>query len=264
MKRQLFVVVLLMALVPACRSGGPKTPAGPAVLPDPLAEYRGQYRVLPHQGDERRVRSRPGERVSGSCDVAVHVREVGLDNGVARFSLDIVGLPKVRGKEPDCERANPGLMLLVEGLPDSMEPSEVRGRVDRMLQTPEAYLASKGVAFDLPEGGTPVEIAAGDVFSGTEERNRGRQVKAWPKPILTVDPWYHSGTGRIRQEGQVEVEVVVGTGGRIHESTVKTGMSVSQELAVKRVLSLWRFEPARGRDAPVAARIMVEPILRIF
>jgi uncharacterized protein YjeT (DUF2065 family) len=264
MKRQLFVVVLLTALVPACRSGGPKTPAGPAVLPKPLAEYQGEYRVLPHEGDERRVRSRPGESLSGDCDVAVHVREVGLDGGVARFSLDNVGLPRVQGKEPHCEHALPGLMLLVEGLPDGMDPSEVRRRVDQMLQTPEVYLASQGITFDLPEGGAPVDIAAGDVFSGSEERSRGRHVKAWPRPLLTVNPWYHSGTDRIRQEGQVSVEVVVGTDGRIHESTVKTGMSVSQELAVKRVLPLWRFEPAKGPEGPEAARIMIEPILRIF
>jgi hypothetical protein len=264
MKRQLFVVLLLAALVPACRSAGPKAPAGPAVLPEPLAEYQGEYRVLSHQGDQRRVRSRPGESLSGSCDVAVHVRQVGLDGGVARFSLDNVGLPRVRGEEPDCEEAQPGLMLLVEGLTDGMEPSEVRARIDGMLQTPEVYLASKGVSFDLPEGQAPVEIAAWDVYSGTEERNLGRHVKTWPKPILTVDPWYHSGSDRLRQEGQVNVEIVVGTDGRIHESTVKTGMGISHELAVKRVLPLWRFEPARGPDGPVAARIMIEPILRIF
>jgi hypothetical protein len=264
MKRQLLVVAFLAALLPACRSGGPKTPAGPAALPQPLAEYQGAYRVLPHEGDERRVQSRPGTSLSGSCDVVVHVRQVGLDGGVARFSLDNVGLPKVQGKAPDCERAQPGLMLLVEGLPEDMEASQVKARVDQMLQTPEAYLASKGVIFDLPEGGEPVDIAALEVFSGSDERNRGRHVKTWPQPIMTVDPWYHSGSDKIRQEGQVEVEVVVGTDGRVHDSTVKTGMGTSHELAVKRVLPLWRFEPARGPDGPVAARIMIEPVLRIF
>jgi hypothetical protein len=264
MKRQALVALLLAALVPSCRSAGPKGPAGPAVLPEPLAEYQGEYRVLPHQGDERRVRSSPGESLRGRCDVVVHVRQVGLDGGVARFSLDNVGLPKVQGKAPECEEAQPGLMLLVEGLTDGMDPADVRGRIDEMLQTPEAYLASKGVVFDLPEGERPVDIAAWEVFSGTEERNRGRQVKTWPRPLLTVDPWYHASSDRLHQEGQVSVEVVVGVDGRIHESTLKTGMSVPHELAVKRVLPLWRFEPARGPDGPVAARIMIEPILRIF
>jgi hypothetical protein len=41
-------------------------------------------------------------------------------------------------------------------------------------------------------------------------------------------------------------------------------MATSHELAVKRVLPLWRFEPAKGPDGRVAARIMVEPALRIF
>ena len=116
MRRPLLVALLLVVLGPACKTAGPQAPPGATVLPEPLGEYPGELRILRHRGDERTVKVEPGERSSGTCAVAVHIRSVTLEKGTARFSLDTVGLPKVGGQAARCQRAQPGLALLVEGL----------------------------------------------------------------------------------------------------------------------------------------------------
>jgi hypothetical protein len=264
MTRQRLAVLLLLVFVPACRTAGPQVPAGPAALPEPLAEYTGAIRVLAHGGDEQTVKAGPKEDPAGGCAVAVHVRAVALEKGGARFSLDNIGLPKVRGRAVPCQQARPGLLLFLEGLAEGTEASAVKARVDRLLQTPEAYLESQGVTFDLPPGDPPEVVASREVHAGVDEQTLGRQVKTWPEVLLSVDPWYHHGSDRIHQEGEVKVEVIVGTDGRVHAPQVKTGMGDSHAHAVLRVLPLWRFEPARGADGPVGARILLSPILRIF
>jgi TonB family protein len=233
------------------------------VLPEPLGEYRDEVRILSHLGDEQTVTVKPGERPSGSCDVAVLIRTVTYDRGTARFGLDTIGLPKAGDEAPRCKRARPGLALLVQGL-EGLEASEVRIRVDGMLQTPEAYLESKGVSFDLPPDEVPTEVASKVVSAGAAEQALGRHVTTWPRALLSVDPWYYDASGRVRQEGEVEVEVIVGTDGRVYQPKVRTGMGASHERAVLRVFPLWRFEPARREAGPVGARILLNPALRIF
>jgi TonB family protein len=263
MKRSLLVVLLLVVLGPGCKTAGPPTPPGAVVLPEPLGEYPNEVRILRHPGDEQTVKVKLGERRSGSCDVAVHIRSVTYDEGTARFALDTIGLPKAGDEAPRCKRARPGLALLVEGL-EGLDASEVRTQVDGMLQTPEAYLESKGVSFDLAPGEVPDEIASKVVYAGETEQGLGRQVTAWPRVLLSVDPWYYDSSGRVRQEGEVEVEVIVGADGRVYRPDVRTGMGSNHERAVLRVFPLWRFEPARRETGPVGARILLQPVLRIF
>ncbi len=265
MKRHLLIAALLLVVVgPACQSAGSRAPAGAAELPDPLGEYIGELRVIPHSGGKQTVKVRPGERPVGTCELAVRVREVTFEKGTARFSLDTIGLPKVKGQAAKCQRAQPGLMLLVEGLTDLADAETVRTRVDELLLTSESYLESKGIAFDLPPEDAPAKVASREVFSGTTEQTLGRQVSVWPQELLSVDPWYYDASGRIRQEGEIEMDVVVGTDGRLHEPNVRTGLGSSHQRAVLRVLPLWRFEPALQKGAPVGARIVLRPILRIF
>ncbi len=266
MKRHLLVVGMLLVVVvgSACRSAGSRAPAGAAELPDPLGEYIGELRVIPHTGGKKTVKVRAGERPVGTCELAVRVREVTFEKGTARFSLDTIGLPKVKGQAAECQRAQPGLLLLVEGLGEIADAQAVRERVDEMLWTPESYLESKGVTFDLPPADAPMKVASREPFAGTTEQTLGRQVSVWPQVLLSVDPWYYDASGRIRQEGEIEMDVVVGTDGRLHEPNVRTGLGSSHQRAVLRVLPLWRFEPARQKDEPVGARIVLRPILRIF
>lgn len=264
MKRHLLVAILLVVFGPACKSAGSRAPAGTPALPDPLGEYTGELRVIRHAGDKQTVKARPGERPSGTCDLAVRVRAVTFEKGTARFSLDTIGLAKVKGQAAQCKRAQPGLMLLVEGLTEVADGEAVRERVDAVLWTPESYLESKGITFELPAADGPPKVASREAFAGTTEQTLGRQVSVWPQVLLSVDPWYYDASGRIRQEGEIELDAVVGTDGRLHEPNVRTGLGSSHQRAVLGVLPLWRFEPARLKDEPVGARILLHPILRIF
>jgi hypothetical protein len=262
MKRSLLAFAALVVLVPACKTAGPKARLGPPVLPEPLDEYAGELRILRHKEGDKTLKTRPQEALSGGCHVAVYVRAVEYEKETARFSLDTVGLPKVRGQATTCRRAQPGLTLLIEGLAGGTDPPTVRAWVDAVLQTPEGYLATKGIEFDRPPGEEPTEVASREVFSGTAERNLGRRVTSWPEVLLSVDPWYHH--SQIRQESEVELDAVVGTDGRLHQPNVHTGLSSPYERAVLRVLPLWRFEPARRGEEPVAARVLLRPIFRIY
>ena len=264
MKLHLLAVLLLIALGPACKTAGPPAPAGPAVLPEPLGEYRGEIRLMNHTGEDREVETRAGVRPPGSCALAVRVHDVSFEKGTARFSLHTVGMPSVRGQEARCRKAQPGLQLRVTGLAEISDEAEMRARVDELLMTPETYLESQGVTFDRPAAETPTELASREPHAPAPEKRLSRQVTVWPEAVLSVDPWHYQGSGAIRQEGEVELEVFVGTDGRLYEPRVRTGMSAPYEQAVLRVMPLWRFEPARTKDGPVGARLLLRPILRVF
>lgn len=264
MRQTVLAVLLLAILLPGCRTAGPRGPQGPAAPPDLLKDYVGQLRVLRYQGDEEKVEVGPQGRLAGQCDVAVEVRAASFEGGGARLSLETVGLPAVEGRQPRCKRTLPGIRLLVSGFPAASEAKDVTPRVDAVLQAPEAYLQAMGVAFDREPSGEPTEVASREVDASAAERTVARKVTVWPQALLTIEAWYQDPSGRVRQQSQVEMEAVVGTDGRLSRPQVKTGLSDVHEKAVMRVLPLWRFDPARRGEEPVAARVALQPILRIY
>lgn len=264
MRQTVLALLMLAVLLPGCRTAGPRAPVGPAAPPDLLKDYVGELRVLRYQGDEEKVEVSPQSRLAGQCDVAVEVRAVTFEAGAARFALETVGLPAVGGRQPRCKRTLPGVRLLVGGFPAAPEAQDVRPRVDAVLSTPEAYLQAMGVAFDRDPAGDPTEIASREVDASAAERTLARKVTVWPQPLLTVEAWYQDPAGRVRQQSQVEMEAVVGTDGRLSRPQIKTGLSDVHEKALTRVLPLWRFDPARRGEEPVAARVALQPVLRIY
>jgi hypothetical protein len=263
-KRSLLFVLVLAWLVPACRTAGPQVAPGVASATDPLRGYLDQLRLLRQKGDKRRVQIDAGEKIAGSCTVAVRVRAAAFDRGTARFSLETVGLPKLSGREASCRRVQPELELVIAHFPAGSGAAEVSARVDTVLQTPEAFLAANGVRFDRPPGEDPTEVASNETFATNTEASLGRHVTAWPLPLLTVDPWFHARGGKLRQQSEVELDAVVGTDGRLHRPHLRTALSDVHESSVVRALRFWRFEPARRSDAPVAARIALRPVLHIY
>jgi len=238
---------------------------GPAAPPDLLKDYVGQLRVLRYQGDRQAVEVSPTTRLGGQCDVAVEVRGVSFEQGQARFSLETVGLPSVKGREPRCEKAQPGIRLSVSGFAASPELADVTPRVDAVLQTADAYLQSMGVAFDREAAAAPpTELASREVDAAFAERTLARAVSVWPQELLTVETWYRDPGGRLRQQSVVEMSAVVGTDGRAYDPRFKTTLNDVHQQAVARALRLWRFEPARKGEDPVAARVELKPILRIY
>jgi hypothetical protein len=263
MKRSLLALVLVALAGPSCKTAGPKGPPGPPVAPDLLRPYVDQTWLLKLRGDEKALTLKPGERPGGGCDAAFYVRAADFQKGAARFSLETAGIARVKGHAASCRKLRPGLQLVLTGFSASPDAQEVASRVDPVLLTPEAYLKSRGLAFDRPAGEKPTEAASREPFSTPDEKVRGRHVTAWPQVVLAVDPWYHDPSGRVHQEGEVQLDAVVGADGRLYRPQLRTGLATAQEQAVLRTLPLWRLEPARRGDEAVAARVALQPILHI-
>lgn len=262
MKRSLPVALVAVLLSAGCQSGRPKTGSAAPAGRDPLRPYVGDVRVLRAKADEKSFTVSPKQKLSGECDMAVRVRSAGFQKGGALFSLETIGRPAVAGREGRCRRVQPVVQLLVAGLTPAS--SDLVARVDAVLQTPEAYLATKGVTFDRPPGEMGKDIASPDILAAAPEAVLGKKVKAWPKVLLSVSPYVHDTTGRIRQESEVEFDAVVGTDGRVHDPKLKTALSEAHQAVVLSALSRWRYEPARTADNPVAARINSRLNLRIY
>lgn len=267
MKHSPALVALLAVLAPAlpgCRTAGSDAPPGFADPTELLRPWVDRVLVFRHYGDDESVSLRPGERESGDCDVIVRVHSVAFQRGTARLSLLVLGMPIVKGRRPQCGDPVSGTQLSLEGFGGAPERATVQARLDAVLQTPEAYLASKRVDFDLPPGEAAGAIASPGSDGPTAEVKLGRRVVAWPEPLLESEVWYRDPTGRVRHLGQVEVDAVVGADGRLHDVEARTGLAEGQRRALLSGMGMWRFQPATTGDGPVAARVHLTPVLRIF
>ena len=264
MKHSLTFVALLAVGLAGCRTGGSDAPPGFADPAELLRPWVDRVRIFRHYGDQRSVSLRPGEREAGDCDVAVRVGSVAFERGAARLSLFSVGLPSVEDRRPQCSDPIAGMQLVLEGFAVSPAGADLDARLEAALQTPEAYLAAKGVSFELSPAELPGEIASRGSDGPAAEISLGRRVSAWPEPLLELEVWYGDPSGRVRHLGQVEVDAVVGVDGRLHRVEPRTSLAAGQREALLAALTLWRFAPARTDAGPVAARVTLNPVLRIF
>ena len=263
MKPLRYVTLALSVLLPACQTAPKAPPAVTAPLPELLQPYQGALRLLPHQGDVRVLKLPAGRPVAGACDVAVRVRSVTFDKGEARFALEMLGQPKVGERGVTCKRLEPAIQLTLTGLPGELSP-DVTARIDEVLLTPEAYLKAKGTAFDRPAAAAPTEVASRLTDANDDERKSARAVVAWPQPLLSVDALSRAPKKRAHYERLVDFEAVVGTDGRLYRPQVKSSLDPALERVVEGVLPLWRLEPARRADTPVAARVALRLVLRVY
>jgi hypothetical protein len=262
MKPSWYVPLGLSVLLPACQTA-PKTPpvaAGPP--PELLQPYHGALRLLPRQGDTRVLKVAAGRALAGACDVAVRIKSVTFDKGEARLALEMLGQPKVGDRRVTCKRTEPAIQLTLTGLPGQLTP-EVTARIDEVLLTPEAYLKAKGTAFGHAAA-EPTEVASRLTDASNDERKAARGVTAWPQLLLSVDALQKASKKRAHYERLVDFEAVVGKDGRLYRPTVKSSLDPALERVVVDVLPLWRLEPARRADGPVAARIAQRLVLRVY
>ena len=263
MKRSWYVPLALCVLLPACQTASKAPPAVTGPPPELLRPYEGALRLLPHQGDVRVLTLAAGRSLAGACDVAVRVQSVAFDKGVARFALEMLGQPKVGERGVTCKRIEPAIQLTLTGLPGELN-TDVTARIDEVLLTPEAYLKAKGTAFDRPAAAAPTEVASRLTDANDDERKAARGIVAWPQLLLSVDPLDRAPKGRAHYERLVDFEAVVGKDGRLYRPQVKSSLDPALERVVVGVLPLWRFEPARRADGPVAARVAQRLVLRVY
>jgi len=264
MNRSRYGLLLLAVLLPACQTAPKTPPATPGPPPELLRPYEGALRVLPHRGDVKALTLKAGQGLAGTCDVAVRVRSVAFDKGEARFALETVGQPKVGEHGVTCKRTEPAIQLVLTGFPSGPVTPGVTARIDEALLTPEAYLKAKGTAFDRPPGEAPAEVASQLTDATDGERKLARRVVAWPRVLLSVDPAQPAPKGRAHYERLVDFEAVVGTDGRLHRPQMKTTLDAALERGVLDALPFWRLKPARRADAPVAARVGLRTVLRVY
>lgn len=270
LRKALFLACGLFALAlhPACRSaGGPQKVAAPDSLADAGRALVGQKRILRFHGLKKSVSLKLDDLAgqSGACDVAVEVKSADLAGGAGRFALDVLGEPRGEGrpsrKRSPCRDLAPTVSLTLAGLRgDSSE--KVTAEVGKVLLTPEGFLETRGVRFDRPAGAAPKDVADATLNAPPEEQSRARAITSGHKRLLAIDPVQRTGNRKLRYEGLIEFVAVVGADGRLYKPRVTTSLGDYEE-RVLRVLPLWRYEPARRGDEPVAVRITEKTSFRI-
>src|SRR5688572_14202582 len=266
MSRQAAARVLAVALalgLPACATKSRAPVSGPGS--DYLRGYVGQQRVLRFQGDEPRVVARRKDKpqMPGACDAAVVVKSAVLDKDGPRLVLDAVGAANAENGRPRCRRIPPAITLSLAGF--GGDSNAVIGRLDQILPTPEGYLRAYGVTFDRPAGAEPTLAAAGahqNDATDQERRLEGR-LTAQPRRLFWVDPIYRDPRGAVKYEGEVEIEGVVGTDGRLYRTKVRGSLEKAHVAAIQRVLPMWRFEPARTGNDLTPAHVLSRLAFRI-
>ena len=265
MKRQAasrFLGVALALFLPACAAK-----KGPSVGPgtDYLRGFVGQQRVLRFQGDQERVGVKMKDRpqLPGACDAAVEVRSAVAEKGGARLALESLGAANVEKARPRCRHIPPTITLSLTGF--GGDSRAVSGRLDQILPTPEGYLRAYGVTFERPAGTEPAVAASSvnQINATDQERRLEGRLTAPPARLFWVDPIYRDPRHAVQYEGEVEVEGVVGTDGRLYRTQVRGSLEKAHVAAVQRVLPMWRFEPARTGKEPTPAHVLSRLVFRI-
>jgi hypothetical protein len=199
----------------------------------------------------------------GACDVAVQVRSAVLDRGEPMLALDTLGTVGAEKARPRCPQIPATITVRLSGFEG--DGAAVRARVDQILPSPEDYLRAYGVAFDVSAPGSEPALAAATesrADTGNEERRLGRRVTTWPRRLFWVDPIHRH--PRVRHQGEVEFEAVVGADGRAYRPRILGSLGREHVAAIERVLPMWRFEPARAGREPVPAYHSSRVVLQIL
>jgi hypothetical protein len=144
-----------------------------------------------------------------------------------------------------------GFVPGVAGFDHGASASELETTLGQLLKTPESYLKAFRVPFEA--------AAPSDTPPVAEPR-----ISTPPTRLFWADAVYQDPAKKVRHEGEVEVEGVVGLDGRLHQPRVLTSLSKEHEQCVLRVIPSWRYQPGkRGNDA-APAKISDRLVLRIL
>jgi len=233
-------------------------PAQSQTADDFLHSLINQKLILRNLGDQQEVKLKK-DRVhdlSGSCDIAVIVEAATWDRGTVRFNLEDIGHPWVagsqRGQGRSCKSVYSNTMLEISGFGRDEHPDSLRAVISEVLLTPEQYLTAHGVSFDLAQG--PDD----EVASKTQSPVRP------PRALLTVDPTFSEEARQLKYQGTLLLNVVVGADGRPHRVRVARALGKGLDEMALKALPMWRFEPARQQDKPVAAEMTIEVSFKLY
>ena len=223
------------------------TTAGRQDLNEAVNSYVGQKLILRSYGDAQdvTVKSKDLSRPAGTCDKAVEVLQATRDQDQIVFQLEQIGNVSAGGALR-CSRAWSKTTFTITEL-GNISPQAFSSELQDVFLTPEAYLARNGHPFDLQpsEQTGPIARLGGGVSP--------------PKPVLQITPEFSEEARQSRiGDSRLAVEIVIGSDGRVHSSRVVSGSGYGLDEQALRVLPLWRFEPARQGDKPVAVQLNME------
>jgi len=217
-----------------------------------------QKLILRNLGDQQEVKLKKDNvrDLPGSCDLAVIVEAVTWDRGTMRFNLEDIGHPWVAGfqsgQDRSCKSAYTNTVLEISGFGSDEQPDSVRAVISEILLTPEQYLAAHGVSFDRAQGPDD-EVAV-----------KTRPPVRPPRALLTVSPTFSEEARRLKYQGTLLLNVVIGTDGRPHKVRVAHGLGKGLEEMALKTFSMWRFEPARQQDKHVAVEMTIEVSFNLY
>jgi TonB family protein len=229
-------------------------PPGAAQSPGEAQSFPGslvnQKLILRHAPAvvEMKLKTSQLASLAGECDLAVQVRKAKWSHGKLSLLLDTIGEPSPL----HCRQISSPYELEVSGFKHDESSETVAASLRLVLQTPEEYLAAKGIMFNRPPGPddeSPVNAGAGVTPA---------------KALLSVNSEFSDEARRAKFQGSVVVAFVVGTDGRIHQARVVRGGDMGLGEACLRVLPLWRFEPARQADKLVASQSHLEMTFHLY
>ncbi len=233
-------LLLLSMLVPALAfSRNPQ---------DELQSFVGQPFMLARVAREGKIKLKRSllGRISGSCDVAAYVKAASWRSGTAELRLQYVGYAVlVNGRSHGCSTGDEGVLEVTGFTAD--EPSDsLAADIHRVLQTPEQFLAERGIPFNLMPAPDSVEAV------------RLTTAIKPPVTLLRVDGFYTPGARNHRVSGSVVVSVVIGADGRIHQAKLVHALPYGLDENALKVLPFWRFQPALRGDNPVVIMSMIQ------
>jgi len=227
------------------------TPGPQQNAQDYLRGLAGQRLILRHFGGSATVKTKEKDLGGkhGGCDEAVEVMTVSLDSTSVTIRLRNMGTVGILGKNVSCQdNALPQEYLLRIDEFGLDQPSDhARKSIEYVLQTPEEFLAAKGVKFN-PTPATGNESIIDLPHTGVTP----------PKPILLAFPLLSNAAFIGATRGQVIVKCVVGTDGVPRDPVVVSGPNQDLGKLAVDELSFDRLEPAHDTGGPVSVRMPME------
>lgn len=255
-----WLVCLLFALLFSMGAIGQTSPE-PAKLQTPqdfLQTMAGKKLIFLQFGDADKTKLKKNDlnKVKISCDLVVQIKEASQHNGTVTIAWTQIGTPVLEGKNfPRACRDNMshdnGVLVITGFAPDETADS-LAASLSKILQTPEQYLATAGIIFDLPaEPDIPGRIT-------TPSRTE------MPKALLSVDPAFSEEARKAKYMGTLVVTFYVGTDGRAHRPAIPRPLGMGLDQQALNVLPLWRFRPAQHADKPVPAGLQTEISFNLY
>lgn len=230
------------------------TTAFPRTAQDELQSFVGQPFILARVAGQGKIKLRRSRlnNASGSCDLAAQVEAVNWKSGTAQFRLKYIGTPVlINGRSHGCQAGAEGVLEL-SGFAADEPPDALLADIHKVLQTPEEFLAERGIPLNLPPA--PEDEHAIKMSATLKP----------PVPLLRVDGEYTPAARSNRVSGSIVLSVVVGSDGRVHRPKVTHPLRFGLDENALKVMPLWRLQPALQDGKPVAVMSGIQMSFRIL